>query len=282
MKKILALIAISLIPAATYASTVGERLPTGGRAKGFGETSVTSCDLWSISNNQAALAWQSSVAAGIFFENHFMIKELGRQFAAFAFPTRAGVIGAGFGYYGDKDFNEIKTGICFSRRFGPRFSAGLQFDLYHLRFSDIYGKKTLVSCELGLFYRAGKTLLIGVHIINPVPVKLVSDPAEYLPMTFCAGVGYQVSDAFLLTAEAEKDHLNPLIVRSGCEYRINEKFRIRTGIITSPWSFSFGCSLHAGPLIFDIASLYHQRLGFNPAASLIYCFNYRKRHGYKD
>jgi len=279
MKKFCHIIALTLIAAAVYAVPVGERLPAGSRAKGFGETSVTSTDFWSISNNQAALAWQSAMAAGIYCENHFMLKELGRQYAGLILPTRAGVFGAGFGYSGDNHYNEIKTGLCFSRKFGPRFSAGMQIDLYHVRFSDIYGKKTLISCELGIFYRAGKVLVLGVHIINPVPVKLTSTPDEYLPMSICSGIGYQVSDAFLLTAEAEKDPQNPLIVRTGCEYRVNEKFRVRTGIISSPWSFTFGFGLHFGPLVFDIASVYHQQLGFNSSASLIYCFKSKKRHG---
>ena len=51
----------------------GERNPAGGRAAGMGGTSVALIDFWSLSNNEAGLAWLKTGAAGFSFENRFQI-----------------------------------------------------------------------------------------------------------------------------------------------------------------------------------------------------------------
>jgi hypothetical protein len=91
-------------------------------------------------------------------------------------------------------------------------------------------------------------------------------------MVMCIGVAYRFSADFISTLEAEKDLDHPVIVRAGAEYRVARPAHIRIGMSTSPVSFTFGAGLEFGRFRFDLASAYHQALGFSPAGSLLYSF----------
>ena len=121
-------------------------------------------------------------------------------------------------------------------------------------------------------YHAGKRLSVGVQLVNPVPVMVIRQPPERLPAIICIGLSYHFSDDFHTAFEAEKDFENPLILRVGAEYRIVRPASIRIGISTAPSSFTFGFGLEFGKLKLDVASGYHQALGFSPAGSLTYSF----------
>ena len=254
------------------ASAAGERIPVGARSLAMGGTSVSQCDLWSLSNNQAGAAWLKGGNAGICFENRFLIKELMFAQLGCAMSWKAGTFGLFGSRFGNDQYNELKAGLSYSRKFGKHFATGIQVNCLRIHITDEYGSKMLVSCEIGLQYHADKNLLIGVQLLNPVPVKITEYPSEYLLSAICAGVSYQFSDLFKTTIEAEKDLLHPLLIRAGAEYHFVKPIYVRAGISSDPLSFSFGFGLEYGKLTIDVSSGYHQALGFSPAASLIYNF----------
>jgi hypothetical protein len=121
-------------------------------------------------------------------------------------------------------------------------------------------------------YQAGKHLWLGVQLLNPIPVVVTNSPKEHLPSTFCIGMNYRFSESFSGLIEFEKDFNNPLIIRTGAEYHFSKPAYVRIGMSTSPVSFTFGAGLEFGRFRFDIASGYHQELGFSPSGSIIYTF----------
>ncbi len=254
------------------AFTLGERTPSGARSQAMGQTSVALCDFWSLSNNQAGTAWLKSISAGLSFENRFLVKELMYEQLGFALPTMAGTFGLFAGRFGNTQYSEIKAGLSYARKFGKHFAVGIQLDYFRIQITDDYGNKNLLSCEIGLMYQADKHLSIGVQVLNPVPVAITAHPREQLPSIICIGLSYRFSDNFLTTVESEKDLENPLAFRAGVEYHFARPAYARIGISTSPMSFSFGFGLEFGKLKFDMASGYHQALGFSPSGSIIYSF----------
>jgi hypothetical protein len=251
----------------------GERTPAGGRSLAMGGTSAGLCDFWSLSNNQAGAAWLKGVTAGLSFENHFQLKELMYEHVGVALPLKAGTFGLLVNRFGNNQYSELKAGLNYSRNFGKHFAAGLQFDYLRLQITDGYGSKHLLSCEIGLMYHADKNLTIGVQLLNPVPVKIVAHPMELLPPIICVGLSYRFSDDFLTAIEAEKDLTNPLTFRAGAEYHVARPVFVRIGISTSPMAFTFGFGMEFGKFRIDMASGYHQVLGFSPSGSVIYSFN---------
>ena len=174
--------------------------------------------------------------------------------------------------FGDNQYSELKAGLSFARKIGNHFSAGVQLDYLRIQIADDYGNKNLLSCEIGLMYLADNHLTIGIQMLNPVPVRITEHPPELLPATICLGLSYRFSDEFITNLEAEKDLENPLIIRAGAEYHFARPAYARIGISTSPMSFTFGCGLEFGKLKLDMASGYHQALGFSPSGSVTYSF----------
>ena len=267
------MITICFLILATFRGfTIGERTPAGGRSFAMGSTSVASGDFWSLCNNQAGTACLKGVSAGFGFENHFLLKDLMREQLGFALPLEVGTFGMVMSRFGNNQYSEMKAGLSFSRKFGKQFSAGIQLDYLRMQIADDYGNKNLLSCEIGLMYHADNHLAIGIQVLNPVPVKITSYPLEQLPSTICLGLSYRFSDEFITNVEAEKDLENPLIIRAGAEYHFARPAYARIGISTSPMSFTFGFGLEFGKFKLDMASGYHQVLGFSPSGSIIYSF----------
>jgi hypothetical protein len=250
----------------------GERTPAGGRSLAMGGTSVALCDFWSLVNNQAGAAWLSEISAGFGFENRFLLKELNYEQIGFAVPMKIGTIGLIANRFGNDQYSELKAGLNYARKFGKHFSVGVQMDYLRIHIADEYGNKSLFSCEIGLMYHADKKLTIGIQLLNPVPVRVISQPPVLLPATILLGLSYRFSSEFITSIEAGKDLENPLVFRAGAEYHFAKPAYARIGISTRPTSFTFGFGLEFGKFKLDVASGYHQALGFSPSGSIIYAF----------
>jgi hypothetical protein len=250
----------------------GERIPAGGRASAMGGCSVAVGGFWSVCNNQAGAAWLREGSAGLSFENRFLLRELMYEDIGLAVPVKAGTFSITVHRFGTAQYNEMKAGLGYSRKFGGHFSAGVQLDYLRIHIGEGYGNKNLVSCEAGLMYRADRRLTVGLHFLNPVPVKITDHPAEQLPSVFCTALSYSFSESFLAPVEAEKDIAPPPVFRAGAEYRILHSFRTMLGISTGPAAFSFGFGLESGRLDIELASEYHPSLGFSPAGSVVSFF----------
>ena len=271
MKNVIAYCLLALF-ATRSGYAAGERTPAGGRAMAMGGTSVAVTDSWSLANNQAGAAWIKAASAGLSFENRFLIRELMLEQLGFSLPLKAGTFGLLLNRFGNDQYNELKAGLIYARKFGSHFSVGVQLDYLRIHVGNDYGSKNLFSCEIGLSFQAGEHIGIGVQILNPVPVNITVNPSESLPSIICIGLSYRFSDDFLTAVEAEKDLSNPLTFRAGAEYHFARPAFARIGISTGPTAFTFGFGLEFGRISFDIASGYHQYLGFSPSGSLTYSF----------
>jgi len=250
----------------------GELYLAGGRTFAMGTASVTLTDFWAVVNNQAANAWNKQISAGFCIESRFLLKELSFETIGLTIPLKFGNIGAAVSHIGTVQFSEIKAGISFSRKFGKNFSAGVQFDYLRIQLGQEYGSRNLFSSEIGLFYKVTRDLFIGIHIKNPVPIKITEYPKEYLPTIFRLGLSYSFASTFLFILEIEKDLTNKPIVKAGTEYRFIRIACARLGIALNPTLFTFGFGLEFNHFCFDLASGYQPVLGFTPSLSISYRF----------
>ena len=81
MKKILTCILFIGFGLAVSAQTTTN---TGGaRAAGMANAGLTNQDVWAVFNNPAAYSWMNNKAAGLFYENRFLMKETGYIISAY-------------------------------------------------------------------------------------------------------------------------------------------------------------------------------------------------------
>jgi hypothetical protein len=217
-------------------------------------------------------------SAGIYFENRFLLKDLSLKAMALTIPSGKGAFGISFRYFGFSLYSEMNAGIAYGMRLTKRFSTGIQVDYRRLHIADGFKDNSVFSCEIGLQYRATDHLWIGLHVANPVPVKLSAVTNERLPALMRFGVSWRITAGLQSDLEVEKDLVHKPVLKAGLEYRPAKKLVIRIGLLTNPATFTFGAGLDLGNLQFDIASSYHFVLGYSPQASLTYIFGKNKKN----
>lgn len=250
----------------------GDNPPLGARSLGMaGCGTALTADIWNAQNNQAGLAFIKNYQAGIFYENRFMLSELGMKGFAAAAPFKAGTVGLEVTSLGlGKLYSETKIGGSFAKTFGPRFAAALQLNYFNTHIAENYGSSTTVCGEFGLIAIPVKNFTVGFHMYNPTRAKLNGNLDERLPTIMRLGTVYSFSDRVLISVEAEKDVDYKPVIRGGLEYRPVPNFYLRAGAASNPGLIAFGFGIVMKKLRLDIASSFHSQLGFSPSVGLQY------------
>jgi hypothetical protein len=251
-----------------------DNYPVGTRSSGVANASVTYADVWSTYHNQACLALVKQITAGVFYENRFLINDLGLRSAAIAVPmSKAGTFGLSATIFGYSLYNEKKAGLAYAKKFGNKIAAGIQLDYLNTFFNDeFYGSRTSFAAEAGLIAEPISNLKIGAHVFNPTKAKIAEYGDEHIPVIMRFGVSYKFSEKVLVSSEVEKDIDFDNIFKTGLEYHPMDVLYIRAGIASNPTLSCFGFGLRIKQFIVDMSTQYHDVLGFSPQFSLGYEF----------
>ena len=271
MKKIYFLIIFLLffLPAKTQYNVYNAALIS------MGCSGVAINDFSASMNNQAAWGNLKDIHLGIGYDSKFMLKELSNRHISFALPlgTDRGTGGININQFGYSQFNITKAGIGYGRTLWPKFSVGFQFDAFHVATADEnYGNTTAFTIEGGFQYKLNDKIGLGTHIFNPIQTKLDRNTGEKLPSSISLGMTYKPDEALLLAADIVKNQFQPASVRAGFCYNIAKPFCIRSGFSTAPFTVGGGVGIIFKKLTIDIATSYHQVLGFSPALTISYSF----------
>ncbi len=260
---------ISLLAAGFSLTAQNGALPAaGGRSVGMGGANVVFTDVSSALTNQAGLAGVSQFSAMVAAEQRFLLAEIRSFSAAAAYPTRSGTFGVTLNYFGFEGYNEQRIGLAYGRKLFDQLYFGGQLLALTTSIPE-YGNQTSLTFEAGLISPLSEQFMIGFHVFSPVRVQLLED--EYLPSILKVGFMYLPSKKLHLSGAVEKDILHPASIKAGIEYLPAESLAFRIGLASEPVQLSFGAGfMLSNGLSIDIASAYHQALGFTPSAGIIY------------
>lgn len=240
----------------------------GARGAAMGQTGLTFTDIYSLFSNQAGLAYLESFSGAVQAERRFMLSEIQSLSAGAALPTGSGTFGLSLNYFGFEDFNEQRVGLAYSRKLFSKMSIGAQFLFLNTRIPE-YGNAADFTFEVGLLMEILPQLWAGAHIFSPVRVETVD--GENLPTLLSLGLTYKPSQKVNINAEVQKDIEFKLRVKAGIEYQAAKPFFLRVGVGTEPTLVSFGVGYRIQDnLTIDLASSYHQILGFTPSIGVAY------------
>ncbi|MFK7799020.1 MAG: hypothetical protein AB8E82_16320 [Aureispira sp.] len=241
----------------------------GARGAALSNASLTFTDINSIFTNQAGLGYLEHLSFTAYGERRFLwANGLNSFLVGAAMPHKnIGTVGLSLHYFGYGAYNEQKIGLAYAKRLFKRFSIGAQFNYLATRIGE-YGTAHNVTFELGILAKVTKHFHLGAHAFSPVRIEMPN--GDIIPSIFKLGAAYIPSKQLRLTAEVEKDLERPLNGRFGIEYHPIPVLYLRAGVATTPVMASFGLGLHLNALKIDIASSYHQVLGFTPSLSLTY------------
>jgi len=241
-----------------------ENYLSGSRQAAMSDCGVAIPDLWSVSHNQAGLAYIKTAEIGLYHDNRFMMKELSFSSLAAVIPAKPGTFGFNFNYFGFSKYHESKIGIAYSHKLGERIAAGIQLDYFS---TFIYGANDnfqKITFELGLLSNPSKNLMVGFHTFNPLPGKTLHNSLAVLPSTASLGISYIFYEKVLLAIETFKEFSENIIVRTGIEYEPVRQIAFRFGISTGPSAYSFGMGYKSKKIRAGIAFTANQVLGVTP------------------
>lgn len=245
--------------------------PPGARSAAMAKSGLTYCDIWSIYQNQAGLAYIEGPTAGVFFENKFLVKDLAYAGFAGALPLGNGAIGLSYSNFGYDVYHEGNIGLAYGMKLNKRLSVGVRLNYQSTRIAaHDYGRRGALTADAGLRFQVADKVSLAAHISNPTRTKLSDYADERIPTLLRFGVGYQISEDLLVTGEVEKDIDYDWSLRGGIEYRPAEILYLRLGASNNPGLFAFGLGLNFNKFKFDLAASYHSYLGYSPQVSLTY------------
>lgn len=270
--RVLILILSSTITIHSFSFAGHENFTLGARQAGMGFTGVSYSDLWSATHNQAGLAFLDKPAFGLFYEERFVVKELGLKAGVFALPTKSGVFAIDLMQFGYSKYNESKVGLAYAKQLGKRFSVGIQLDYLNTYFSEEYGNKGTAIAELGFLSQPIDNLFIGAHIYNISRSKIAAYNDERIPTLLTFGLSYSFSEKVLCSVEAEKDIDYKTIYKVGVEYHFMENLFLRAGVTSNPNEMCFGLGYVFKRIKADVSFTNHQILGLTPHVGFSYSF----------
>jgi hypothetical protein len=242
------------------------RSPLAMRYAGIGTYSNKLMDVFSCTNNQAALSRLTSVQAGFFSERR--TSEISLHKAVIGMPLRTGGLAFTAGYTGYKFYNETQAAIAYGRALGEKLDLGIQFNYNIVRITG-YGNASAIGFEIGSMLHLTEKLTTGLHASNPVGGKYGKNGNEKLPMVLTMGWGYEVSDKLFITTELGKTRGQVFNMNLGLQYNFAEQLFIRTGIATG-YDHSFaGVGLKWHNFRTDVTISWHPQLGFSPSFLMV-------------
>ncbi|MCX6235752.1 MAG: hypothetical protein NT175_13705 [Bacteroidetes bacterium] len=242
----------------------------GARSAALGNTTVCINDVWSIWNNPAMMVEIDYMTAGLFFENRFMMKELGYRCGALLVPAGQGAIGTCISNFGYSAFSEWNIGVSYARKFGPSFSTGVKLVYCSVIQGEDYGNRQAVTFGLGLKTVIDKKTTVAVHIYNPLSIKIFPGAAPEIATLFSLGLAYRPLNRMVMVLQADMDMSTRAAIKGGIEFRPVENFFLRAGICSSPRAATLGVGIQWKKLSIDLTTIIHQQLGIYPQASLQY------------
>lgn len=243
--------------------------PVSGSYLVLNSYSEKQSDVFSFTNNTAALAYQKSFAVGVFGENRYLLKETNLYSGVAAIPTSLGNFGVEAGYFGFKNFNEYQLGLAYARSLGNTFSLGARFNYYSFRVPG-YQQSSTITFQVGALAKISEQLSAGIEIYNPVGGYLSKNEEEKLASNYRIGFGYEPTENVIVSATIEKEENRDINIIAGVFYQFATRFFARAGVQTLTSSPFGAAGIAFNNLRIDLSVSYHQQLGFSPGMMLIY------------
>lgn len=226
--------------------------------------STRQVDALSMINNPAALAELNTMAATIYMERRFLVKELSAYSFAAGLPTSKGHFGLAGYYHGDDAYTESKIGLLYARKLGSRINIAAQFNYYGNSVTG-YGNTKTIGAELGIVWHLTEQLNAGIHIDHPAAII---DRKERPVKLYSFGCGYETGDKFFTAIEFIKEEDQPPAINVSIQYRFIENCMVGAGISSLTSSVWMGARFYWEKFQVGVMVVYHNRLGATPGVLL--------------
>ena len=196
----------------------------------------------------------------------YALAELKTVSAAFALPLdNNSAFSIAIQDYGFSDYREQQFRLSYVRKLADRIAITGHVDAFQTRITE-YGSRLDLVFGLGFLAEISDQISWAGHVINPRNVERAEGDA--LSSVLRTGFILDIAKGLFVTVEVEKDWDEPLRLRTGFAYNLEDAFVLRLGFATEPSLFTFGLGYKISPQFqIDASASYHQQLGLSPGIS---------------
>ena len=229
-------------------------------------------NVWAAHNNVALLGNIDQLQAGVFYQNRFMLKQLGLKAFATALPLKNSAFGLSYNTFGYSVYQENQLKLAYGMKLGEKVSAGVGLSWLNNQINSEYAQKyNFIIPEMAVTFRVTKTLSVATSVFNPMMQKIKSSRYnERVPTIFKLGAQYKFSDKAILHTQINKDLDFDASLKVGIEYLASEKINLYGGIATTPTIAAFGVGYKVNNWNINFGASVHQQLGVTPSVGIIY------------
>jgi hypothetical protein len=224
-------------------------------------------DAFSVSANPASLVSYEVFTAGIRVDQKYLLAGIKHYVLAAGFPVGKDGIGLLLNHLALGAYHQSEIGIGYAKKLG-QVDLGVKFN-YHKISVPAYGKAAALIIDIGSIWHIADNLHAGVHLYNPTNAK-AGRSGERVGYFHKIGLGYEVSEQVLISAELTKEEGKPVNLNAGFHYQPAPQFIVQAGIATAnaqPYG-GFGIQWRTWRIMMNVN--YHNQLGFSPALSFSY------------
>jgi hypothetical protein len=266
LSRILLFILLTVFPG--YSFAIENRIP-GARSTALARAVVALSGEEALFHNQAGISGVPSLTFSLSYESTYLLKEHSLASLGIIVPTNKGIFGIMFYQFGTSVYRENKAGLVYSKKWGDKLAAALQFDYFSQRLPENSKTFTAVTFEAGVLYKCHDNWVWGIHIFNPIGIRMnYLSGKESIPCTIRLGCSWLISPWLTGCSELEKRAGDPLSLRTGIEFSPDPNFTIRAGVSGAPVKFTAGTGFRVGKFTCNIAWSYHGNLGYTPSIGI--------------
>ncbi|MBN1597732.1 MAG: hypothetical protein JW894_05520 [Bacteroidales bacterium] len=225
---------------------------------------------WSVLQNPAGLVFQQNPVLGLTYSNKYMLSELGTSILMTTIPMRFGTIGSSICYFGTHSYNESLLTLAFSKTLFDRFNIGIKMN-YHKKYVETFKEKSFaISGEIGLVFTPSKSVIFGLHIVNPTASGYNSVYEEKLNSVIKAGISYFRNESFTLTGQVDWYNYEKIEYAFETKYYPVNRMEVRAGFRLPHYTgYMFGTEIKLSRYTIDTGFEIHPVLGISSSISLL-------------
>ncbi|MFM7021695.1 MAG: hypothetical protein ACKOXB_01860 [Flavobacteriales bacterium] len=261
--KYLAPIFLTILPALCYS----QEATIISHSAATSNYSLNSNNVWSVSCNPSGIIEMKKIAAGLFYSNHFMMKDLSSQYLVCAFPLNKTISSAVSVFrFGNELFSRNQLSFASAMNLSNKIKLGAQIHLQYIHQSE---QPALYYAfpELGMSYRINTKISMGAALKN-FTENIHPAQKTQEKQIFRIGLTYVFDEKVRLHAQTIFERRTYPFIAVGVDYFPTEKIYLGFNISSTNQPFNIGVGYKMKSAEIKIAFAYHQLLGTTPASSI--------------
>ncbi|GEM_PF-6922668 len=229
---------------------------------------AVSDDVWSVTGNQAGLAYVNKSVGGLSYSNRFIKYNISTLGFSVAVPVYSGTLGLGVNQLRFNSFINRDYTISYGMLLTKRMCAGIGIVYKHISQGEYYGSINAMYISVGSMLNITDRTSLGVLFYNPTQIKLRYLSKEQLPFISAFAVKHIISNKINIYGQFDIAYKSRYILHMALEYKPTKSLIIRGGVKTNPGTYSIGIGYKIKGVVLDIAFVIHPVIGVYPEISM--------------